>query len=451
MAHILCINPWIYDFAAYNVWIEPLGLLTVAAALRRAGHSVELIDCLDRQHPRAPAPRSPRDRYGCGAFFKTELPKPPILAHVPRRWGRYGLPIEVFEAELDARPRPDAVLVTSTMTYWYPGPFEVIRRVKARWPDVPVALGGIYATLCPDHARAHSGADAVFDGPGETQVLTWIEQIRPPDHLPPQQPGHLTFPAHDLRRPQGYVAILTARGCPFHCPYCAVHRLCPAPFTPRPPEKVVEEIAWCVESLGAQDIAFYDDALLFDAQHHIIPIIDQLIARRITARFHTPNGLHARFIDAPLAQALHRAGFKSIFLGLETADPIQQQRDGAKVDDTHFERAVRALYQAGFTPDELAAYVLIARPGQTIAAAQATVEFAHRLGVRVVPAEYAPIPGTAEWLHAVEMGLLPADADPLLHNKAIYPCAGSENDMLAWEKFKQHVREENRKLMANTP
>ena len=90
---------------------------------------------------------------------------------MPRRWGRYGLPVEVFEQELDSQSRPDAVLVTSTMTYWYPGPFEAIRRVKARWPGVPVALGGVYATLCADHARAHSGADAVLPGPGEAAAL----------------------------------------------------------------------------------------------------------------------------------------------------------------------------------------------------------------------------------------------------------------------------------------
>ena len=175
MARVLCINPWIYDFAAYNMWTEPLGLLTVAAVLRDAGHDVALIDCLDRHHPNAPAPRPSRDTYGCGRFAKAEVKKPPALAHIPRRWGRYGLPFEIFEAELDAQPHPDAVLVTSMMTYWYPGPFEAIRRVKARWPDAPVALGGVYATLCPDHARAHSGADAVLPGPGEATVLEWVK------------------------------------------------------------------------------------------------------------------------------------------------------------------------------------------------------------------------------------------------------------------------------------
>ncbi len=65
-------------------------------------------------------------------------------------------------------PRPDAVLVTSLMTYWYPGVTAAIRLVREYFPGVPVILGGIYASLCPDHARSHSGADLVLTGPWET-------------------------------------------------------------------------------------------------------------------------------------------------------------------------------------------------------------------------------------------------------------------------------------------
>ena len=169
MARILCVNPWIVDFVAYNQWIEPLGLLTVAGVLRAAGHEVELLDCLDRHHPDAPAPRFGADAFGCGHFSKEELPKPAPLAHVRRHYGRYGLAVAVVENELSRLARPDAVLVTSMMTYWYPGAFEAIRLVKTLWPDVPVALGGVYAKLCTDHAWAHSGADAA-EGAGTRRV-----------------------------------------------------------------------------------------------------------------------------------------------------------------------------------------------------------------------------------------------------------------------------------------
>jgi hypothetical protein len=449
MARVLCINPWIVDFVAFNQWIEPLGLLMVAGVLRAAGHQVALLDCLDRHHPCAPAPRSPRDSYGCGHFAKTELPKPPLLAHVRRHWGRYGLPLEVVEAELDAQPRPDAVLVTSMMTYWYPGPFEAIRLVKAHWPDVPVALGGVYATLCADHARTHSGADLVMSGPGEVQALDWVNQVSDEFRMPEVDPQDV-LPAHDLRRPQGYVAIQTARGCPFHCPYCAVHQVAPGGFAPRPAERVVEEIAWSVESLGVPDIAFYDDALLAQADQHIHPILDRVIARRLPVRFHTPNGLHARFIDRALAVKMRQAGFVTIRLGLETIDPQERIRDGGKVDEASFGQAVQSLFAAGFTVRDVAAYVLVGRPlapGETEAhrleTMHATIAFAHGLGIQVRIAEFSPVPDTAEWQAAVTAGCIAADADPLLHNKALYPCA----DAVALEDLKRQVRTGNQVLL----
>jgi radical SAM superfamily enzyme YgiQ (UPF0313 family) len=444
MAHVLCINPWIVDFAAYNTWIEPLGLLTIAGVLRAAGHEVALIDCLDRHHPGAPAPRSPRDAYGCGQFHKAELRKPLALAHVPRRWGRYGLPVEVFEAELDVQPRPDAILVTSMMTYWYPGPFEAIRRVKARWPGVPVALGGVYATLCTDHARAYSGADAVLPGPGEAAALAWVNEVTGESRALPA-PVEEVLPAHDLRRPQGYVAVQTARGCPYHCPYCAVDQLAPRGFQPRAAEQVVDEIAWCVQSLGAQDIAFYDDALLFDAERHLLPILDDVLSRGLGIRFHTPNGLHARFIDRDLARTLRRVRFVTLRLGLESADPGQQQRDGDKVDRDRFACAVEALWAAGYTAREVMAYVLIGRPGQDVEAVRATVSYAHQLGVPVSAAQFSPIPGTREWEAAIAAGDISADADPLLHNKSAYPCAEAG----AWEALKVEIRQGNQAFFGN--
>jgi radical SAM superfamily enzyme YgiQ (UPF0313 family) len=445
MARVLCIHPWIVDFAAYNTWIEPLGLLTVAAVLREAGHQVALIDCLDRHHPAvtgspAPTPHSPRDTYGCGPFPKVELPKPPLLAHVPRRWGRYGLPVEVFQAELEAQPRPDAVLVTCAMTYWYPGAFEAVRRVKARWPTVPVALGGTYATLCTDHARAHAGVDAVLPGPGECAALKWVGGVT--GNFSPSLHEKDLFPAHDLRRPQGYVAVHTARGCPFDCPYCAASLLCPGGWQPRDPLRVVAEIAWCARDLGARDVAFYDDALLVDAVHHIAPLLEAVIARCLPVRFHTPNGLHARYLDRPLARLMRRAGFVTVRLGLETADPAQQAYDGAKVDDDAFAHAAEALYAAGFTPREVGAYVLIARPEQQLRDVEATVAFAHRLRVPVYPAQFSPIPGTLEAEAAVAAGCLPADADPLLHNNSIYPCGNAAD----WEALKARIHAANRAL-----
>ena len=120
---------------------------------------------LDRFHPRAPKSR-PEARYGRGPYQKTRIPKPTGLDDVPRYFSRYGIKPEWFRIDLQNLHPPDLVLMTSMMTYWYPGVQETIKHLRSVWPQVPIALGGIYARLCPDHARNRSGADHVELKPG---------------------------------------------------------------------------------------------------------------------------------------------------------------------------------------------------------------------------------------------------------------------------------------------
>ena len=48
---LLLINPWIYDFAAFNLWVEPIGLLSIGSIFRQHGYQLDFIDCLDRYNP----------------------------------------------------------------------------------------------------------------------------------------------------------------------------------------------------------------------------------------------------------------------------------------------------------------------------------------------------------------------------------------------------------------
>ncbi|MGD2206948.1 MAG: cobalamin-dependent protein, partial [Anaerolineae bacterium] len=206
---VLLINPWIYDFAAYDLWIEPLGLLTIAAVLRDNGYGVTVVDCLI---PHADAPRRKPD--GSGKFFKTLVAKPEPLAHVPRHYGRYGLPLAQFDAALAAAPSPDVVMLTSGMTYWYPGTIEAIRRVRVRFGEAPVVLGGVYATLCPDHARQHSGADQVIVGPGVVAALRFADEVTGHDSQPERYADARAWlpPAHEF--PVSGVGTASAEGKP---------------------------------------------------------------------------------------------------------------------------------------------------------------------------------------------------------------------------------------------
>ena len=74
------------------------------------------------------------------------------------------MPLGVFREELSKINKPDIILVTSMLTYWYPGVFRAIWLIKEKFNDVPVVLGGIYATLCFEHAKKFSSADYIVKG-----------------------------------------------------------------------------------------------------------------------------------------------------------------------------------------------------------------------------------------------------------------------------------------------
>ncbi|HUS69702.1 MAG TPA: radical SAM protein [Anaerolineae bacterium] len=449
---ILLIYPWIYDFAAYCEWTEPLGLLSIAALLRENGYQVGLIDCLDRRHPKLPS-RLSDDAFGCGKFLKTPVDKPPALRQVPRRYGRYGLPTEVFQEELGSQPRPDAIMVTSAMTYWYPGPFEAIKRVKVHFPGVPVILGGVYATLCYNHAREKSGADYVVRGEGELHALRLVDGLTgnrsDMDRLS-RNLDALPRPLHELRTNQGYAAIQTSRGCPFQCTYCASSLLHPQGFRRRDPRRVADEIEYCFRQLGIRDFAFYDDALLVEAESHIHVLLDEVLRRGLACRFHTPNGLHARYIDRALAAKMYQAGFTTVRLGLETADAHEQRRTGSKVTNSDFQEAVGHLRAAGFKARQITAYILMGLPGQSAREVMDSVDFVHECGALVQITLYSLIPGTLEWERAVHEGHIDARADPLLHNDSIYPFPWCPASLEDFERAKARATAGNHALAVSS-
>ncbi len=162
---LILINPWVYDFAAYDLWSKPLGLLYLAGYLRACGFNIHLIDCLAVRHPALKNSALPaRSAYGTGKFLRERAARSPALKHVPRSYSRYGIPRQLFVNALREVNSPAAILVTSLMTYWYPGVTEAIAAAREVHPRTPVLLGGIYARLCEEHAIATSGADRVVAG-----------------------------------------------------------------------------------------------------------------------------------------------------------------------------------------------------------------------------------------------------------------------------------------------
>ena len=135
MPRILLLNPPIYDFAAYDFWLKPYGLLSIAGYLRGKAEFV-LFDYLDRLHPFITKQKKlESDQWGRGRFYFKKVSNPEILEAIPRYFRRFGLPRDIFK-EFPARQRPfDFVLIQTTMTYWYPGVREVIEDIRRLQPQ----------------------------------------------------------------------------------------------------------------------------------------------------------------------------------------------------------------------------------------------------------------------------------------------------------------------------
>jgi radical SAM superfamily enzyme YgiQ (UPF0313 family) len=432
--------------AAYDLWAWPLGLLYWAARLRHVGYGVHLLDCTDRAHPALGKDTVPSRHYHTGKYHTEILEQQPHpVKHARRFLKRYGLPASAFQTELETFEQkngapPDAILVSSRMTYWYSGVCEAIDLCKKQWPQVPVALGGIYATLCHNHARAHSGADVVLQGAARESLPAWLTAvISNAPEVPVSSPDEPPFwPAVDLCHAHGALPLLTSTGCPFQCSYCASH-LVSGEYNRRSPETVYAEFIQRQSTYQTTDFVFYDDALLVDSEHFLEPFLDRVIEANLPVRFHTPNGMHYSLITEPLAQKMKRAGFTTLRLSLETLDANQLQTWQRAGETCLFHRAMESLRAAGFTRKQLGIYIMAGIPGQTVDAVQMAIDEVHVAGGQPFLNEYSPIPGTLEWQRALALSGYEIEEEPLWQNNSLYYTREEVFPLSVFEELKQRA------------
>lgn len=427
--NILLINPWIYDFAAFNLWSRPLGLLKVAEYLSSFDTRLFFIDCTDSSEIK---------KHGTGKYRSEAVEKGALLKDIPRVYKRYGIRVEEFVERIKGAMPVDLVLMTSGMSYWYPGVQKAIEIVRDILGDVPVILGGIYATLYPEHASLSSGADFIYYGSLNESIQFAMNTFgfrlkRKREHIP--------YYKLNLYQTYPFAPVLTSTGCPFHCSYCA-SRLLADTYRRRPPDEVVREVGDLLGK-GVREFAFYDDALLVDSERHIKPILRTVGLCCPGARFHTPNGLHARFVDQELAHLMKNANFRSIRLGLETVDTSRQETTGDKVSNHEVERAVACLKKEGFSKKEIGVYLMYGLPGQQWEEVKDGVRFLKTLGVSICLTEFSPIRGTWNWSDLIGKGVIHDSLDPLLTNNTVFSYLYSGYNPESVNALRQDIKKYN--------
>ncbi len=402
----LLINPYIEDFTAYDLWIKPLGLYKLSYVLKKVGFDIKFIDLLDMSHPSVPVKFSKKRENGSGKFYFEYIQKPEILPKIERRFKRYGIPLWAFKEELKSLKDVEIVLITSTIAYWYRGIRTTISVIKEIFGNIPIVVGGIYPTLYYEHSKT-IGASFIVKGSFEENLPPIFEIVFGKKF----NFDFEIFPDYSISRDKTSMAVQTSKGCPYNCSYCASKKIEPV-FFQYPLEYNLKNFE-ILKNLKIKNIAFYDDALLYNKVEHLKKILKNLKERDFNFCFHTPNGLDPKEIDEELAYLFKEMNFKTIRLSVDFLNK--------KIRSEKLKEVMESFFKAGYKVGEIEAYILVGFPEQNFEEIKEALFDLFNLKIKSKFAYLSPIEGTGIWKILKEKGYVKDGEDPLLSNKLIFP------------------------------
>lgn len=238
----------------------------------------------------------------------------------PSDWDISILDENLAQADYGALPRPDLVGITA-FTSQAPRAYEIAAGFRAR--GVPVVMGGIHATMCPEEAGRH--VDTVVAGEAESVWAEVLQDVRAGRLRNLYDGGRATMdqivPArHDLL-PDGYAfgSIQTTRGCSLNCSFCSVTKFNGASYRQRPIAEVVEEFKFIPEDR----ILIVDDNLIGRKPQHIERAKDlfRALAEANTGKSWIGQTTINIADDEELLSLAADAGCIGLFIGFESVTP----------------------------------------------------------------------------------------------------------------------------------
>lgn len=408
----LVINPWVADFKLYDEWMHPIGLYFLISLLKYNGFEVFFFDCLQR-------PAAARNkRHNVGNIDYREHKKPSLYRTVKRKFKLYGRSQESLELFLSVIPYPDIICFGSGMTYWYPGLVETVGVVSKIFPKALSIVGGISAKLIPQFLRSFLPDSFIFEGSlFDTSSLKNSKIPFFQDLETARWDQSLLHGLHCLTHAH-HGPVLTSLGCPLSCTYCA-SRMLQKDFFPRNSLVIAQEIEYLQSRFDVKDFAFFDDALLYKPSRNFIPIMNLLMERKISARFHTPNGMHIQWLSPEVIALLLESGFCTLRFGYESGDKRYRFDTDEKASKKELETKIACVLKSGFAGTDVGVYVMAGLTGQTPGDVARDMEFVALQGVKVKPVFLSPVPLTPLFKrYAGRFPLL--ETDPLFHNDSFF-------------------------------
>jgi len=268
---------------------------------------------------------------------------------------RFGL----SEKEIKRRIKmfsPELVGITCQSTLHAKDALETARIVKSVDSKILIVIGGAHPSSNPREVLENSDIDVVVVGEGEVTLLEIVKNLEKKKSLNkiigtfvreskkiyenPPRPyikdlDVLPFPARHLLPIEIYfremakntnyairtrpMTVITSRGCPGNCIYCAVRTVWGRMWRGRSPKNVVDEIEVLIKEYKANEIHFMDDSISVDKKR-LAGVCDEMIKRKLDVKWTTPNGIAVWLLDEKLLSKMKKAGCYRLTFGLESGN-----------------------------------------------------------------------------------------------------------------------------------
>ena len=291
---------------------------------------------------------------------------------------------------------------------------KIAAKLKARQPNALVVLGGFHPTTEPERTLRDIKCDIVIKGEGEQAMLDVVNGKRDRIITAPliENIDEIPMPAWDLVDMFDYTKIgtysyigptpnmreakvLTSRGCPFNCSFCAQAIISKRRMRYKSVQRVVDEIKHLHYTYGVDRIGFYDDTLIVDDKR-VIELCAGL------KKIHDQGILHdwhcltrADRTDPELFRIMKESGCSHVTYGIETGsqkilDIIEKQ--------TTVEENINAIKIAEAAGLKVRAQMIVGLPGETQETVEETAEFIRKFpkvnfGMHI----FVPLPGCEIW------------------------------------------------------
>lgn len=444
MFNVCLIQPPIADFYATRIRHIPLGLLSIGAALK-AEHRVRLLDLRQgKSRPQA----VPEELQSAADHYRAADASPFGLY---KHFARYGATMEETAARLPADT--EIFLIAALFTTYLDEVLEILPPIREKCPQARIIIGGSGA-LSHTETLFQAGADFIIAGEGEIAVLRLLEELQQPapdlasvPNLIWRKQGRvlhnpitfiknldaLPFPDYRLEGVPEYrlagkkhAMLMTSRGCPYRCEFCAIPRIFGNNYRLRSVGNVLAELAEKIQQ-GFRSFDFEDDHFGGD-RRWLNDLLDG-IERNFThydLSFQAMNGVTASNLDADILMKMKNVGFTELNLSLVTPDRIRQAALQRPFSIQQFTDVVKSAHKTGL---KTIAYLIIGLPGDSPDDnLQAILELA-RLPVLIGPSLFYLVPGTPLFDRLNRQNAIPES--PRCYRSSYFPYARPEFSLTA--------------------